>query len=306
MHEFISEGKSVTIRLPPLEDEKVPIDQRRVILDKWKTAGNVPLEYQVNDVDLEVDIERTIRVPEAMLRFPPNQFGLLQPKEQKQLDGVVTTMGGLAGRAFGYWLQVLRWKSKIGHIGEARVQYAGHGGRGAVLREEVTGARLWLQPNVITAVGSTAVSLTEWNATQTALTASKRSPIWFDFIFDSDIRINNNDLTGGILSLAIALEVNVRAIFSRDLRRLSVEPVLLEIFDQTNLRALLNRIKRLKHWDQQWEQAADLSSFNTIMNYRDRVMHSAATEKLDAKELRRLNATVKEFGYFTCEFLGLS
>jgi hypothetical protein len=89
------------------------------------------------------------------------------------------------------------------------------------------------------------------------------------------MRINNNDLTGGILSLAIALEVNVRAIFSRDLRRLGVESVLLEIFDQTNLRALLNRIKRLKHWDQQWEQAADLSSFNTIMNYRDRVMHSA-------------------------------
>jgi hypothetical protein len=120
------------------------------------------------------------------------------------------------------------------------------------------------------------------------------------------MRINNGDLTGGILSLAIALEVNVRMVFSRDLRQLTVQPVLLEIFDLTNLRTLLNRIKKLEHWDESWTNAVDLDSFNKVMNCRDRVMHSADTNELDAKELRKLVVAVKKFAYFTCDFLGLS
>lgn len=66
------------------------------------------------------------------------------------------------------------------------------------------------------------------------------------------MRINNKDLTGGILSLAIALEVNMRRLFSHDLRQLSVQPVLLENFNLSNLRMLLNRMKKLDHWDDSW------------------------------------------------------
>jgi hypothetical protein len=159
---------------------------------------------------------------------------------------------------------------------------------------------------MIVAQLSAPVSLADWNATQQALSLAKKAPIWFDYLFDSEMRINNNDLAGGILSLAIALEVNVRTVFSHDLQHLAIEPVVLEVFDLTNLRALLNRIGRLECWDADWKRATDLDSLNKVMNYRDRVMHSANTEKLDSKELRKLVLAVKKFAYFTCDFLRLS
>ena len=83
-----------------------------------------------------------------------------------------------------------------------------------MLKEQNSGRRLWLEPRYILAQMSMVVSSPQWDATQQAVAANKRAPIWFDYLFDSEMRINNNDLIGGILSLAIALEVNVRNIFS--------------------------------------------------------------------------------------------
>jgi hypothetical protein len=130
--------------------------------------------------------------------------------------------------------------------------------------------------------------------------------VWFDFLFYSEMRINNDDLVGAVLSLAIALEVNVRTIFSHDLGTTNIEPVMLEIFDQANLRALLNRIRKTRRWDKEWEKATDLGEINSLMNYRDRVMHSAETENIDVVKLRKMHAAVKTFAYFTCDKLGLS
>src|ERR1700730_3893162 len=86
--------------------------------------------------------------------------------------------------------------------------------------------RLWRQSQVVRAVGSRPVTSLHWDATQIALAARKVPPVWFDFLFDSEMRINNDDLVGAVLSLAIALEVNVRTIFSHDLGAMNIEPVM--------------------------------------------------------------------------------
>jgi hypothetical protein len=305
-HEFVFEEMPVTLRLPPLHKEEVPFDQRRIDCYLWKSAGHVPVEYQVNNVDVEIELEKTIRVPEQVLKLHPNQFNLFEQHEQKQLNKTVAETGDVAARAFELWLRVIRWKSAIGHIGEPRIHYATVDGGGAVLRERATGHRFWLQGHTITGVGRRAVTVPQWDATQIALAAAKVPPVWFDFLFDGEMRINNKDLVGGVLSLAIALEVNIRTVFSRELQRGTIEPVVLEIFDQTNLRALLNRIKKLRYWNKEWEAVTDFSIFNSLMNYRDRAMHSADTEKLDLEELKKIHAAVKLFAYFTCDFMGLS
>jgi hypothetical protein len=305
-HEFVFEGRPVTLSLPGLDKDTVPPEQRRIECHKWKSVGNIPLEYNVNSLDIEMELGDTIRVPEPVRHLHPNQFELFKPHEQKNLDQTVAEAGTIVRRAFEYWLRMLRWKSGIGYIGEPSIRYAGAHEGGAVLRDRLSGHRMWLQPHVIRAVGSRPVTTSQWDATQVALTACKLPPVWFEFLFDSEMRINNNDLVGAVLSLAIALEVNVRTIFSHDLRTADIEPVMLEIFDQTNLRALLNRIKKMRRWDKEWEKATDLSEINSLMNYRDRVMHSAQTENLDEVELRKMHAAVKKFAYFTCDHLGLS
>jgi hypothetical protein len=239
-HEFIFDGKKAIFTLPGLEKESVPYEQKLIVCRTWKTEGHVPVEYDVRSLDVEIEVETPISVPEAIRHLHPNQFELLETREQERLNRVVSEANVELHKAFEYWLRVIRWKSGIGYIGEPSVNYAG-GHRdqgGAVLRERSTAHRLWLQGQTAFAIGNRPVTLEQWSATQRALASGKTPPVWFDFLFDAEMRINNNDLVGAVLSLAISLEVNVRFVFSHDLRKTGIEPVIVEIFDQTNLRAL--------------------------------------------------------------------
>jgi len=305
-HRFVFEGRNVTLTLPDVDHVDLPFEQRRLHLHKWRSEGMVPLEYQVYDLDLETEVADSVRVPEEVVRLAPNQFHLLTPQERAHLDKVVAEAGQFLRAAFGYWLRVLRWKSAIAYIGEPNIRYAGDDQGGAVLRERATEHRMWLQPGLISVVGSRPVTVAEWSATQAALSACKTPPVWFEFLFDSQMRINNNDLVGAVLSLAIALEVNLRFIFSDDLRKANLQPVVLEVFDLANMRALLTRLKKMRQWDGSWAASTDLSAFHRLMDYRDGVMHAAKTENIDKLDLRKMHAAVKRFAYFTCDALGLS
>lgn len=305
-HKFFFEGLQFTVQLPAVVDrEDVPFELRRLHLHKWQTKGNVPLEYEVHNLDVEVALVDSVRVPEEILRLHPNQFDLIPPNEQTRLNKLVAEGEQALRSAFSYWLRVLRWKSGIGYIGEPSVRHAGSDRSGAVLRERVTKHRMWLQGGVIAVTSSQPVALEAWN-TQAALSACKSPPVWFEFLFDSQMRINNKDLVGGVLSLAIALEVNLRFIFSEDLLKAKLQPVLLEVFDLANMRALLTRLKKIRQWDSSWAASTDLSAFHRLMDYRDGVMHRAKTENLDESELRQMHKAVKAFAYFTCDALGLS
>jgi hypothetical protein len=305
-HDFAFEGNKFTLELPNTDHEGVPFEQQRLRLYKLRTKGNVPLEFEVRNVDLVMELADSVRVPEEILHLQPNQFDLFTPTEQVQMDKLVEEAEQALRAAFGYWLRVLRWKSGIGHIGEPSIRYAGSGQGGAVLREKSSKHRMWLQGQVIMAIGRHAVTSLEWNATQAALAARKTPPVWFEFLFDSQMRINNNDLVGAVLSLAIALEVNLRFIFSGDLRKANLQPVVLEVFGLTNMRALLTRLKKIRHWDSTWAASTDFNAFHKLMDHRDGVMHTAKTENLGASELRKMHAAVKRFAYFTCDALGLS
>jgi hypothetical protein len=303
-HKFVLDGHQMTLSVPKADKESVPLHQRRVECWKWKTAGKIPLEYMIYSVDLEIEIDRALRVPDAVIQLPPNQINLFTIEEQGRLNSIVSDAAVLAKKGFEHWISVIRWKSGIGYIGEPQVRYASDHGGGAVLRDRATGHRIWLEPKTIIAPARKLVTADEWDAAQKALSAEKAPPVWFGLLFDSEQRANNDDITGSILTLAIALEVYVRRIFSHGLQ--DTEPVVQEVLDQANLRALLNRIKKLSVWNGDWEDAANLSLFNQIMTRRDQIMHSAKIEDIDRRELKKMHAAVKRFAYFTCEFLGLS
>lgn len=305
-HDFSFERRKVTLTLPSVERADVPIEQRRLHLYKWRSEGNVPLEYAVYELDIEIEVADNISVPEEILRLHPNQYELLASEEQAHLNKVIAEGERCLCAAFSYWLRVIRWKSAIGYIGEPSIRYAGSGQGGAVLRERATKHRMWLQSQVISVIGSRPVTSEEWSATQAALTAVKTPPVWFEFLFDSQMRINNNDLVGAVLSLAIALEVNLRLIFSDELRKANLQPVVLEVFDLANMRALLTRLKKMRQWDSSWAASTDFSAFHKLMDHRDGVMHMAKTENIDKSELQKMYAAVRKFAYFTCDALGLS
>jgi hypothetical protein len=136
------------------------------------------------------------------------------------------------------------------------------------------------------------------------LMVSKSPPIWFDFVFQGEQRIDNHDLTGAVLSLAIALEALIRGLTTHHLSAQTVEPLIYDIVDRANFKSILGRLRKLTFWNSDWEKAIDFSIFNVLMDYRDRVMHSADIKMLNRQELMAIHAKVKSLAYFVSDFFG--
>lgn len=158
---------------------------------------------------------------------------------------------------------------------------------------------------MVVAVGGQAVNLADWETARKALDAGKRPPVWFDFLFEAKMRMNNLDLIGAVLMLAVAFEVNLRKVFSAEIETFDIDPVVLQVMDLANLRALLTRVKRLRNWNDDWEAATDVSTLHRLMDYRDGVMHLAKTERINEAALREMYSAVENFAYFTTTALGL-
>jgi hypothetical protein len=219
-HQFVFKGKNVAVSIPGPDKAGLPFDLQRLHLYKWRSEGNVPLEYAVRSLTVEMELADATDVPEEVRSLPPKQFELFQPNERDQLDRTLAEAGDELRAAFAYWLMILRWKSGIGYIGEPSINYGGDR-QSAALCERGTGHRLWTQTGTIVVQASRPITEANWSATQSALLGLKTAPIWFDFLFDSEMRLNNQDLVGAVLSLAIALEVNIRFIFFGELSKAS-------------------------------------------------------------------------------------
>jgi hypothetical protein len=276
-HSFTHSGRQVSVALPQSEEINRPRHLRRVVCDVWRTEGRVPLEYQVNEVTVRIAVGHPLAVPEEALKVAPRRDHLFTEFERNQLAQLIEEHAALAVDAFRYWLSVLRWKSKIGEIGEPQVKLPDQSSGGSALQESATGHRFWLDSIHIVAHASGIVNSSNWQSAQEALSESRSPPIWFDFIFQAQQRINNHDLIGAVLSLAIALEAIIRTLVTHNLSTQNVEPLICDIVDRANLRSILNRIKTLSLWNDEWKRQIDFGAFNELMNYRDRVMHSADT-----------------------------
>ena len=210
---------------------------------KNQNGEYVPTQYDVHCVDVAVALAEPIEVPGEFLQLPPNRYELVTESKKTELSKLAQENSRLASNAFAYWLTVLRWKSGIGHIGEPRIRDAGQKTGGEALRSNETNHRFWLPDMVFVIPRHDIVTEEHWNAAQEAFSNGKGPPVWFDFLFQSEQRLNNLDLTGAILSLAIALEVSVRILATLHLGDLGVETVIREIIDTANLRAILNRVQ---------------------------------------------------------------
>ncbi len=263
----------------------------------------VPLEYKINRIKMRIAVSGDISVPERALEVAPRRDELFTKPEKDHLDKLINEQSELAVDAFRYWLSILRWKAEAGHIGEPQVKASDHSTGGAALQDSASGRRFWLQPHYIAAQGSKVITPSEWQLAERALTDTKFPPIWFDFVFQGEQRINNHDLTGAVLSLAIALEAIVRGLTTDHLSKQTVEPLIYEVIDHANFRSILTRLRKLTYWNDDWNAVVDLGMFHKLMDYRDRVMHSADTRMLERKELRAIHAKVKAFAYFVSAFL---
>lgn len=306
-HQFEFENKNVVIAIPKAAPAKSPVSEwDPIICNSWRKDEKgelIPLQFVVQCVEISVHIDKKVSVPSEILTLSPNQFDKVTVDKQKELTSTIHAHMGVGHRAFDHWLGVLRWKSRIGHIGEPRIAYAGAQGALAALRQTADNHRFWVPGGVITLPRQVPVSEDHWRRAQKALIGQVPPPVWLKFLFESEQRANNNDITAAFLNLAIALEVGIRALIAHTLRDKDIEPIVEKILDLSNIAAIANRLKMLTFWDKKWQKVADLSAFQTIMNRRNDIMHAARGIELDKKELDKFLKTVSKFVFFVDEYI---
>lgn len=306
IHEFTHENRHVSIRIPSLVcflDNKME-NRQTIECDSWRIVDGqaVPISYSVACALIRIKVPEAHSVPDSALTQSPNRHELFPKADQDRMESILRDSDQFAKNALDYWLQILRWKTRIGYIGEPTFM-ANPRALGPTLVEPKTGRSFWNASHVLVLPPEHTISLDEWCSSQDALAQGARPPVWFPFIDECEFRIRCGDFVGAILNLAIGLEAAVRALLSNQIAP-PVEQLVVSVLDRSNFRFILNNASALGCWPvKPTKQEYDKDAFNKLMNLRDEIMHSGKLAGVDAQALLDMHSKVKTLGYRVEELL---
>ena len=279
-HEFVFAGHTTRVRLPPASAAGDGA-MDRLFITQSLSADGTPVTYAVRDVDVELDQLDTDLVRGLVARDKPDP----------NVDAVAE-MGEVAGRAFDYWIRVVRWQAKSHRIGRlTRQQRDTWGSR---LRE--TGTRRQLASHAIRIVVSLSSPLSPelWTDIAGLLVAGSEPPVSFDLYFDSLDHIDHGDLRRAIVDLANAAELFLRSRLDRSLPS-ALTPAVRKYAMRANASVLLSRFapEILGAGGPSFLQAkkADLAQ---LFELRNRLVHSSDQLALTESMCRQLGRVTKE------------
>ena len=268
----------------------------------WVGEENKPQDFRVNVVHVRVRVGQEMEVPDEVIRSPNTRWQAFDERKQESLWSLLDALSATANDAYAYWLRVMRWKSGIGFIGEPHLI-----SQSLALNPELeccaTDRYFWTARQGVTFPREETVSSQQWDETQSALSSGIQSPIWLDFLFDGEHRSSNRDFVGATLSLAIAFELAIRSLIASHLPKDAVEPLVFHLIDNSNVRAIMNRIGSLSFWDDEWKAAFDTDNLQRLVQTRNDIMHSAKIAGLDEPTLGKQSASVRKFVYQVSRFL---
>ncbi len=300
-HRFNFEGRHVEVCLPQEEhaDRGKGYDEVAECI-RWKKQNgkDIPENFHIFKVDLTIDLEKPIEVRKALLEFAPVRRELITETKAKLFDKIIEEHESLALKAFDYWIRVVRWKIGFWLIGQPEIQTP-RSGWGTYLIEKDGGKRFWAGSHEFTIRFTKAVTIEEWDVIQEALSERREPPIWIEFLFDAQHKLEMGDKSGCILSLAIACESIFRhAVYNQFPDVKHVDERLIDTFNEINIRAIFRNITKFRFWDKNWKKNCDWSRINEIFNLRNSVVHLGRTEGIKDDDLVALVKSAERFIYF--------
>ena len=296
-HKFEFEERHIEIKLPREEHANLGKGYDETIRCFEWTGGNGknPLNFDIFKVDVIIELQKPIQIPRKLLELPPTQRRLTSHRKGDLFDTIVSNHEELANKAFEYWIRIVRWKAgwwRIGQpeVGDHRSGWSTH------LMEKQSRHRFWSGPVRIVAQLPHVLNTAEWNSIQQAVTDSRFPPIWIEFLYDSQHKLDIGDNSGCILSLAIACESIFRHLFNQQIPMPErAEERLFTALSEINIRAICRNITKFEFWDRTWRNSIDWEDINKIFHLRNRVVHLGINVDRDSTSLPRLVSSAEKF-----------
>ena len=200
-HEFTFEGFAVRVKLPPATRAGDDDDARLRITDR--SAGEAPVQFDVCDVDVEVDQHNTAEI-----------LALVESRGWPARDvDLVADVAEFAGRAFDHWLRIVRWRTKQWRIGRPGAYLPATFGACTLYEHRIN--RRLSEPIAALPTTDHHVTLEQWAEIQATLSAHLRAPLFYDLYFDGREHLAAQDLRRAVMDFASACEVLLKTLLDR-------------------------------------------------------------------------------------------
>ena len=293
--EFQFEKAQIRIELPTADNLKDETEDSklRIVAYKEENGREIPTKVAVQSVDVLVNLNRIINIPDEVLTRQPNPIDLLSDDQQKYLNNLVDEHANAASRAFDLWIRVLRWKSGNGSIGRPEI-HGVESGWGTYLLDNATKRRLWAGPHRLTFRVHDAVTLAQWRTVGEALKLGQASPVYIDLMFDGIEQCVLGDLQRSVVDLAVACEAFMRSKVQHSLPNGLTDSVL-KYIDEAHIRQVLDHFYKDTLSGEQRESLKSINStIQKLFDARNTILHSGYKEDLTSADCQKYIKAAKK------------
>jgi hypothetical protein len=247
-HSFSLEGFNISIKLPGAQHIHTEPSRGDLFcegdllaLNSWKEEKgvNVPLEFEVLGVDIEVLISEEIYLSEEVLNRNPCAFDIISDSQQAQLNQLAKRHETVAEKAFDLWVRTLRWKCNNYSIGRPEISGCESGWSTYIIAKPLN-KRIWSTASVIHVNIRKPVTSETWSKVEYALKDQCAPPVYIDLMMDASEHLQLDDFQRTTVDLAIACETYLRMLVSKNLP-VNLPSSLSSYIDDANIRQVLDK-----------------------------------------------------------------
>ena len=276
-HTFAYKGRNVRIQIPkiPLGEDLRPVGraERAAYLFSYRSEGAslVTSQYHLYEMDISIEIPDPITAPRVLLEQPPKQPHLAGEKLAAELDGLMDEYEDRLHDAFRYWQAVVRWITSSNELGCSQEIELAHldSLQFTCLQRADDGKRFWLTGGYTSVSPGTTLTPELWDFIELALQRGDEQPLWFRYLDEAYRNGVARDLSGVVLSCAIACETITREVFWLSSGAVENEDAR-ELLDRVPVRSILARWERLTGIS---KDRSALGAINDLFDLRNKLMH---------------------------------
>jgi len=293
-HEFVFNKQKFILYIPKkpkIKNERSISDD--ISLSSWRNhkTGIYPLSYDVHKVNIFLDNEKVIEVPDKCFNhISSNNF---TKREQQRYEKIINIAEESILEAFEYWKLIMRWKTGIFNISPP-FESNMHHSWSAYLTDLKTRKRFYPATTTITIYDRPPITKRQWNKVERSLINGKSPDIWDKFYIEAHHRKRVNDFHGCIISLAIAVESSIRSLMVRHLRS-NPNNEFEKMVNRVNLTQIINKWVKLGFNTNSWKQSLDTKNINYIIETRNTIMHRGLYNEIEDSKMSECFSAVRMF-----------
>jgi len=208
------------------------------------------------------------------------------------LNEIASYQGGIAERAFEYWLKVIRWQSDNSLIGRPEVR-GFESGWSTYIIEKDTRKRIWIGAEISLVEREKFITEQEWNNIDKLVKQGVHSPVYVDYYFDALEHFRLEDWGRCVIDLAVSCEALVRGFVVNNLP--SDQPKsITNYIDQANIHNYIDKFVsdfldpvKKKDYDNFKKDVKDLFVMRNIMAHRGKL------SSLSSKDCQRFIKAIR-------------